>query len=210
MRKKSRILIACEESQQVTKAFRKLGYQAYSCDIEPCSGGHPEWHIQEDVLKILKEKWDLMIAHPPCTYLSKAGALYWKDRKDEQNKALRFVKKLMKAPIPRIVIENPIGKIGTAIRKADQIINPYEFGDPWIKHTCLWLKNLPLLTPTKIVEPVGHWIKGSSNKIPGRRFYGTPGGANWHDKKKRSKTFSGIAKAMAKQWSQLPNLKYIT
>ena len=147
-----RVLIACEESQAVCKEFRSLGHEAYSADILPCSGGHPEWHIQGDVTKVLDDGWDLMIAHPPCTYLAVSGArwLYNKDgsRNEErfanQTEALAFVQLLMDAPIERIAIENPVSVISTHIRKPEQIVQPYMFGDQASKTTCLWLKKLPL------------------------------------------------------------------
>jgi len=147
-----RVLLACEESQTVTKAFRKLGHEAFSCDLLPCSGGHPEWHYQQDVFEIIDMGWDLMIGHPPCTFLSVSGAcwMYNKDgtinekRYQNQMDALEFVHKLMDANIPRIAIENPISVISTYIREPDQIIQPWQFGDEAQKTTCLWLKNLPI------------------------------------------------------------------
>ena len=168
-----KILIACEESQTITKEYRKLGIEAYSCDILDCSGGHPEWHIKGDAIKeAYSGKYDLMIAHPPCTYLAVSGArwLYNKDgtknknRWDNRELALDFVRKLMKAPIKKIALENPISCISSQIRKPDQIIQPYMFGDKATKSTCLWLKNLPLLKPTNIVEK-GETITFASGKI---------------------------------------------
>jgi len=155
-----KVLIACEESQAVTKAFRIKGHEAYSCDIIDCSGGHPEWHIKRDVFEILDDGWELMVAHPPCTYLSVSGAkhMYNKDgsvnelRLINQTAALDFVRRLMDAPIDKIAIENPISVISSKIRKPDQIIQPYQFGHKASKSTCLWLKNLPKLIPTMIVE----------------------------------------------------------
>ena len=155
-----KILVACEESQAVTKQLRAKGHEAFSCDLLPCSGGHPEWHFQKSVWDVIDMGWDMMIAHPPCTYLAVSGArwLYNKDgskneeRWKNQAEALDFVRKLMDAPIDKIAIENPISVISTHIRKPDQIIHPYMFGDKATKSTCLWLKNLPLLTPTDIVE----------------------------------------------------------
>src|SRR5690554_469550 len=157
-----RVLVACEESQAVTKEFRKLGFEAYSCDLLPCSGGYPEWHFQEDVFEVINRepKFDLMIAHPPCTFLAVSGArwLYNKDgspnqeRIDNQNEALDFVRRLMEVDIKHIAIENPISVISSHIRKPDQIIQPWQFGDKAQKSTCLWLKNLPLLKHTNIVD----------------------------------------------------------
>lgn len=196
-----KILVGCEESQRVTIALRKLGHEAYSCDLIECSGGKPEWHIIGDVLEVARrEHWDGGIFFPPCTFLSKAGAVWWKKRQREQTEALQLVIDIMNLNIEFIAIENPIGKISTAIRKPEQIINPFQFGEPWLKATCLWLKNLPKLTPTKLVEPVGHWV--SAGNISGRehrRFTGYAEGAG-RCKKERSKTFQGIADAMALQF----------
>ncbi len=188
--------MACEFSGIVRDAFRERGHDAVSCDLLPSEKPGP--HIQGDVLNHLDENWDLMVAHPPCTHLSKAGGWCWKYKQVEQKEALEFVQSLMDAPIPRIAIENPIGKINTAIRKPDQIIHPWMFGDPWMKETCLWLKGLQKLTPTKIIEPTGNWVK-PGNKRPWRRFDEVPEGGkrNWKD---RSITFQGIAEAMADQW----------
>ena len=158
--KRLSVLVACEESQAVTKAFRALGHRAYSCDILPASGGHPKWHLPGDAIEYAYDNyWDIMIAHPPCTYLAVSGArwLYNKDgsRNEErwvkQAEGLAFVKKLMEAPIEHIAIENPVSVISTQIRKPDQIIQPYMFGDEASKKTCLWTKNLPNLVPTDIV-----------------------------------------------------------
>ena len=209
-----KILIACEESQAVTKEFRKLGFEAYSCDILDCSGGHPEWHIKGDALiEAFSGKYDLMVAHPPCTYLSVSGArhLYNKDgsinlkRLKNQNEALYFVKKLMDAPIKYIAIENPISVISSKIRKPDQIIQPFMFGDKAQKSTCLWLKNLPLLKPTNIVEK-GQFFefiskKGEKKKMP-MWYYEALQKAKSPEERRtlRSKTFQGIAEAIAKQW----------
>ena len=153
-----KVLIACEESQAVCKAFRELGHEAFSCDILPCSGGHPEWHIQGDVLEQLDKGWDLMIAHPPCTYLSNAGSLHlFKGKKLNQERyehgleAKEFFMELLNAPIPRICVENPIQATIFKIPKYTQIIQPWMFGDEASKATCLWLIGLPKLEPTKIV-----------------------------------------------------------
>jgi hypothetical protein len=190
-----KILIACEESQRVCEAFRKKGHEAYSCDILPCSGGHPEWHIQGDVLEHLNENWDMMIAHPPCTYLSNAGArfLYPKgilnqERLEKGNEAKEFFLKLLNAPIKKICVENPIQSKIFGIEPYTQIIQPYYFGEPYQKKTCLWLKGLPDLLPTNIVA-------AQSTKIAGNWF--NKGGKDRQIN--RSKTFQGIANAMADQ-----------
>ena len=193
-----KILIACEESQEVCKAFRKKGHEAYSCDILPCSGGHPEWHIQGDAVKeAYSGKYDMMIAHPPCTYLSNAGArfLYPKgvlnqDRLKLGLEAKVFFMQLLEAPIEKIVVENPVQSTVFGIRKYDQVIEPYFFGHPFKKKTCLWLKNVEELESTNILE------KPQSTKVPGNWF--NKGGKD--RQKNRSKTFPGIAKAMAEQW----------
>jgi len=190
-----KVLVACEESQRVCIAFRNKGHEAYSCDILPCSGRHPEWHIQDDVLKHLNEDWDLMIAHPPCTYLTVTANRYFLNnpqRWEERLKAVKFVYKLMNADIPKIAIENPVGVISTHIRKPDQYIEPYQFGHTDSKKTGLWLKNLPLLKPTNIVEPEYVTING--------KRYSKTHAYSWKDSKLRSKTYQGIANAMAEQW----------
>lgn len=140
-----RILVACEESQAVTKELRKLGHEAYSCDIEPCSGGHPEWHIQADALEIIKIKWDMIIAFPPCTHLAVSGARYFAEKKADgrQQKAIDFFMAFVNADSPKIAIENPVGIMSTKYRKPDQYIQPWQFGHGETKKTCLWLKNLP-------------------------------------------------------------------
>jgi site-specific DNA-cytosine methylase len=201
------VLIACEESQAVTKAFRKLGHQAYSCDILPCSGGHPEWHIQGDAIKeAYSRKYDLMVAHPPCTYLSVSGARWMynkdgsinKDRLQKQNEALFFVKQLMDAPIKHIAIENPVSVISSQIRKPDDIVHPWMFGDEASKKTCLWLKNLPKLKATNLVSK-GEYVTFSSGKRMAKWYNEARGGKD--RSKNRSKTFPGIAEAMAIQYS---------
>jgi hypothetical protein len=181
-----KVLVACEESQEVCKAFRELGHRAFSCDILPCSGGHPKWHIQDDVLKHLDDGWDLMIAHPPCTHLAVSGARWFKNKRAKQQKARDFFMDLMNAPIEKIALENPIGVMSSYFRKPNQIIQPWQFGHGETKATCLWLKNLPLLKPTEIVEGREKRI----HKMPPSKDRG----------KLRSKTFLGIAKAMAEQW----------
>ena len=210
-----KVLIACEESQAVCKEFRALGHEAYSADILPCSGGHPEWHIQGDVTKVLNDGWDLMIAHPPCTYLAVSGArwLYNKDgsrnedRWKNQAEALDFVKLLLNAPIERIALENPVSVISTHIRKPEQIVQPWMFGDEASKSTCLWLKNLPKLTPTNIVgkgEFVEWEVNGKKKRQP-KWFLDALTKAKTSEERRtlRSKTFGGIAKAMAEQWGNL-------
>lgn len=212
-----KILVACEESQTICKALRLGGHEAYSCDLLDCSGGHPEWHIKDDAIKVaydLSYKWEAMIAHPPCTYLSVAGAwaMYNKDgtineqRNKNQNNALDFVRKLMNAPIDKIAIENPISVISSKIRKPDQIIQPYHFGHKASKSTCLWLKNLPKLKHTNIVE------KGEFKEWVDKKTGKTKRQASWiydclqeaksleHLRTLRSKTFEGIANAIANQW----------
>lgn len=212
--KKLRVLIACEESQAITKAFRALGHEAYSCDLLPCSGGHPEWHYQQDVFEVIDKGWDLMIAHPPCTYLAVSGArwLYNKDgskneeRHTNQSEALDFVRKLMDAPIKYKAIENPISVISSEIARPTQIINPWQFGDEAQKSTCLWLFNLPTLEPTKIVGK-GEFIEfiGNNGKLKRQPkwYFDALKQAKTPEERRtlRSKTFDGIAQAMALQWS---------
>lgn len=216
------ILLACEESQRECVAFREKGYNAFSCDILPCSGGHPEWHICGDVLPLLNGncefvtmdgishridgKWDLIIAHPPCTYLTLAGNKWFKpefsdrfpDRKKQRKEAVDFFMAIANADCDKIAIENPVGVMSSQWRKPDQYIEPYMFGDPEKKKTGLWLKGLPLLKPTNIVEPVIIHCKSGANE------------PRWHMQtmhlpkaersRVRSQTFIGIAKAMAEQW----------
>ena len=192
-----KVLVACEESQRVCIAFREKGHEAYSCDIEPCSGGHSEWHIQDDVLKHLDKGWDLIIAHPPCTYLSNAGArfLYPKgvlnqERLKKGLEAKEFFMKLYNANCPKICVENPVSSKIFDMPPHTQEIQPFEFGHPFKKKTRLWLKGLEPLKPTEIVEV------SESTKIAGNWF--NKGGKD--RQKNRSKTFEGIAKAMAEQW----------
>ena len=204
-----KVLIACEESQAVCIEFRKRGHEAYSCDILPCSGGHPEWHIQDDAIKILwHKKWDLVIAHPPCTYLSRAAGrwLYNPDRLIHTKKAFEFILSLWNAPIAKIAIENPPGWLCTNWRKPDQKIHPYYFGEREMKETCLWLKNLPPLiysfennlfekiSATEHPVPLSSRM-GSDGKIKNKYFV-----SRMTNAKDRSKTFPCIAKAMAEQW----------
>ena len=200
-----RVLIACEESQEVCKAFRAKGHNAFSCDIQECSGGHPEWHIQDDVLKHL-DGWDLIIAHPPCTYLSNAGARWlWAgyrlniERYEKGLDARAFFMKLWHANCPCICIENPIPSSIYFLPSCSQIVRPYEYGHPYSKKTCLWLKGLPPLKPTDIVaDHIPFVSSGSYSKTHDQKYKGASrkGGSA----KSRSKTFSGIAKAMAEQW----------
>lgn len=180
-----KILIACEFSGTVRDAFTRQGHEAVSCDLLPTET--PGLHIQDDVLKHLTDGWDLMIAHPPCTHLAVSGARWFKDKKEEQKQALDFVRKLLDAPIKHICLENPVSIISTHIRKPDQIIQPWMFGHGETKATCLWLKALPLLS--------------STNEVAGRApnvHHASPGPDRW---KIRSRTYTGIANAMATQWS---------
>jgi len=199
-------LIACEESQEITKAFRLLGIEAYSCDLEPCSGGHPEWHIQGDAItEAYSGKYNLMIAHPPCTRIT--NSVWWYIVKNnlyhEVKEACDFFNKLQNAPIDMICIENPIPnkEARKHIRKYDQIIQPYNFGDDASKSTCLWLKNLPILLNTEYCQPrIVNGKKRWSNQTDGgwNKLAPSPERA-----KLRSKTYPGIAAAMAAQWSNL-------
>ena len=212
-----KILVACEESQAITKAFRKLGFEAYSCDLLPSSGGHPDWHIQGDAIaEAYSGKYDMMIAHPPCTYLAVSGArwLYNKDgsrneeRYENQAEALDFVQQLMNAPIKHIAVENPISVISSNIRKPDQIVHPYMFGDKASKSTCLWLKNLPKLEPTDIVEKgeFVEWIaKNGKKKRQAKWYLDALAKAKTPEERRtlRSKTFQGMADAIADQWSKV-------
>lgn len=231
------VLVACEESQEVCKAFRARGHNAFSCDIQECSGGHPEWHICGDALKAInsfydgwfitqdgtfhtqQDPWDLMIAHPPCTYLTVSGNAWFdvakygdaaRKRYKDRYAAIVFFMRFMLADIPKIAVENPVGIMNTAYRKADQIIQPYQFGHHARKATCLWLKGLPELIPTNIVDP-GEYQEAKTGS--GRRYnIGSSSSAAhdeagkilaWNDPrtaKIRSKTYSGIAAAMAEQW----------
>ena len=205
-----KILVACEESQRVTIALRDRGHEAYSCDIEPCSGGHPEWHLQQDVIPLLSKKWDMIIAFPPCTYLTVTGNRWFNidkygdkaiQRYKNRKNAVDFFMLFANANCEKIAIENPIGCMSTLYRKPNQIIHPYMFGDAERKATCLWLKGLPELVSTDVVEPNVVYYKN-----------GKGSDSLWHMNtislpqkeraKARSKTFPGIAKAMAEQWTQ--------
>jgi len=179
-----RVLVACEFSGIVRDAFAARGHDAWSCDLLPTE--RPGKHLEGDVTNELTEFWDILIAHPPCTHLAVSGARWFKDKQQEQDEALEFVKMLMDAPIPKICIENPISIISSRIRKPDQIIQPWQFGHGETKATCLWLKGLPKLQPTNIVD-------GRENKV----HRCPPGPERW---KIRSRTYQGFADAMAEQW----------
>ncbi|SDB02212.1 hypothetical protein [Eubacterium oxidoreducens] len=235
--KKLNVLVACEESQRVCTEFRRLGHNAYSCDILECSGGHPEWHFNQDVLEVIKNgggrlqngkdyyiegSWDLMIAHPPCTYLAVSGAkwYYHPDDKDlpidqrrphpkfphraqDREDGAAFFMALANADIKYIAIENPVGIMNTRWRKPDQIVQPFHFGDSASKKTCLWLKNLPPLEHTNVVDP-GEYIEfGSGKRLPKWYSDGLTKTKNAAERRTwRSKTFPGFAKAIAEQWSK--------
>jgi len=196
-----KILIACEESQEVCKAFREVGHEAYSCDILPCSGGHPEWHIKTDVLTQLNAGWDMIIAFPPCTHLAVSGAAWFKEKiaDGRQQQGIDFFMKFANADCKMIAIENPIGIMSSKWRKPDQIIQPYEHGEPFSKKTCLWLKGLPLLKPTKIVSK-GEQVKFKSGKSMPKWYSDAFKLPPKERAKVRSRTFRGIAKAMALRW----------
>jgi hypothetical protein len=181
-----RVLVACEYSGTVRDAFTARGHDAMSCDLLPTEKPGP--HYQGDVIELLDDGWDLMICHPPCTHLAVSGARWFKEKAEEQERALWFVSLLLRAPIPRIALENPVSIISSRIRKPDQIIQPWQFGHGETKATCLWLKNLPKLVPTNIVEG----REARVHRMP-------PGPDRW---KERSRTFAGIAEAMADQWGE--------
>ena len=194
-----RVLIACEYSGVVRDAFLNAGHYAMSCDLLPCESTASGDHYQGDVRDILDHDWDLMIAHPPCTHLAVSGARWFKDKPQEQQDALDFVRLLLDAPVPRIALENPVSIISSRIRKPDQIIQPYEHGHEATKTTCLWLKNLPLLQPSNIVGKGARHITKSGRSLP--KWYNLPPSVDrW---KIRSATFPGIAAAMAAQWGAL-------
>jgi hypothetical protein len=207
-----KILLACEESQAVTEEFRNMGIEAYSCDILDQSGSHPEWHIKGDVLDVINGGWDCMIAFPPCTDLAMSGAKHFEQKRKDgrQQKSIEFFMTLVNAPIKYIAIENPIGVMSSFYRKPDQIINPFDFNDPARKPTCLWLKNLPKLKSINFGE--APLFGETLNK---GEFHTTKGGKTlpkWYNlppsqdrAKIRSKTFPGIAKAMATQWGNYLN-----
>lgn len=214
-----KVLVACEESQEVCKAFRARGHEAYSCDIQEPSGGHPEWHVHGDALEAVRGgqittmdgeihnvgKWDLLIAHPPCTYLSNAGARHlWKghqlqaDRVMQGIQARDFFMRFWLADVPMIAVENPTPSRVFSMPEYTQAIQPYEYGHPYKKKTCLWLKNLPKLKPTDVIEPVATWCPSGSYGQKHRKEY--LGMFTTDRAKNRAKTFPGIAKAMAEQW----------
>lgn len=203
-----KVLVACEESQAVTIAFREKGHEAYSCDLQDCSGGKPEWHIKGSVFDVLYNEWDLLIGHPPCTYISYAGTRHWNNpgRLRKRLDALDFFAKLWEAPIHKICLENPKGCASPTIAKYTQEIQPYDFGDPAMKTTWLWLKNLPALQyqtlgqldfglPVSVSRPEPLYYLSSGKAI---HFTDSQSGAD--RAKQRSKTFPGIARAMADQW----------
>ena len=208
-----KVLVACEESQAVCIAFRNLGHEAYSCDIQSCSGGHPEWHIQGDALEVLYSRdWDLLIAHPPCTYLTAASAvrLFNPDHtiKDSLREAYGwhardFFMQFLKSSAPMVAVENPVPLRYFGLPEYSQIIEPYMFGDPWKKRTCLWLRGLPDLVPDNVVEPLGLWVGSTSGRSGTGRIKSSYVLASYRDQKMRSKTFPGIARAMAEQWGTL-------
>jgi hypothetical protein len=187
-----RLIVGCEFSAKVRDAFRARGHDAYSCDLLPCEGDS-RYHIQGDVLRVLDDGWDMGIFHPPCTHLAVSGARWFKDKQREQEEALDFVRRLMATRIPRWALENPVSIISSKIRKPDQIVHPWQFGHGEVKATCLWLRNLPKLVPTNIVE----------GRIA-RVHLEPPSHDRW---KKRSMTYSGIAEAMADQWGGSAHLQ---
>jgi hypothetical protein len=230
------VLVACEESQAVTKELRALGHEAYSCDLLSCSGGHPEWHFNMDVFKVIEGKggvlqngkklkikgnWDLMIAHPPCTFLAVSGARWYyhpednklpfeerrphprfPNRADDREEALEFFIKLLEAPIDKIAVENPVGIVSTRYKKPNQTVHPWMFGDEASKATCLWLNNLPLLEPTNIVGKGERVVLSSGKSLP--KWYSdalTQSKSSAERRTMRSKTFEGLARAMAEQWT---------
>lgn len=204
-----KVLIACEESQTVCKAFRGRGHEAYSCDIQEPSGGHPEWHIQGDALQSIESRqWDLIIAHPPCTYITVTGNRWYNvdkygdkaiQRYKDREEAIEFFMAIVNADCEHIAIENPVGIMSSRWRKPDQIIEPWQFGDPYEKKTCLWLKGLPKLIPTNIVDVPPRKMFASGKSMP--EWYADAWRLPKAERAKlRSKTFPGIAKAMAEQW----------
>jgi len=201
-----KILVACEESQTVCKEFRKLGHEAYSCDTLPPSGGHPEWHLQQDVIPLLKDKWDMIVAFPPCTHLAVSGAAWFAAKRADgrQQQGIDFFMEFANVKCPKVAIENPVGIMSTVWRKPNQIIQPYEFGEPFSKKTCLWLKGLPKLKSTKLVDKGERVTFKSGKSMP--KWYSDAFRLPPKERSiARSKTFPGIAKAMAKQWSKNGN-----
>lgn len=202
-----RVLVACEESQAVAAAFRERGHEAYSCDLVPCSGGHPEWHIQVDATELLKMRRDLIIAHPPCTYMSKAGARWMYPKAGELSEerfklamdAKAFFMRFLNADCPRIAVENPRPLKVVGLPPPTQVIQPYEYGHPYSKATLLWLKGLPLLKPTNILTSYTPYLPSNTGAFS-RGGGGSRGVA--HDAVTAAKTFPGIASAMANQWGE--------
>lgn len=210
-----KVLVACEESQEVCKAFRERGHEAYSCDLQECSGGHPEWHIREDALRVISRGWDLIIAHPPCTFLSNLGAkhlflgterirrqndvfrLMNEDRVRNGIRARDFFLSMLNAPCERGAVENPTPSSVWQMPNETQVVQPWMFGDPYKKRTCLWLRGLPPLESTDVVEPTALWVDGGHAEHTKMKTFG------FRDPKTRSKTFPGIARAMAEQWGAL-------
>lgn len=205
------ILIACEESQVVAIEFRKFGHEAYSCDLLPCSGGHPEWHLKRDVTKLLDQKWDMIIAFPPCTYITVTGNRWFNiekygesaaQRHRDREFAIKFFMMFAECECEKVAIENPVGTMSSEWRRPDQIINPWQFGDPFEKKTCLWLRGLPKLLPTNIVTPPKRIKFKSGKSMPS--WYSDAWRLPKDERAKlRSKTFPGIAMAMASQWGPL-------
>ena len=194
-----RVLIACEYSGAVRDAFMVAGHDAMSCDLLPSEIPGP--HYQGDVRDVLGDGWDLMVAHPPCTHLAVSGARWFHEKQAEQAEALDFVRLLLEAPIPRIAVENPVSIISTRIRKPDQIVQPWQYGHDASKTTCLWLKNLPALQPTQIVEPrIVNRRRRWGNQTDSGQNRLSPSADRW---KRRSATYAGIAAAMAAQWGCL-------
>lgn len=188
-----RVLVACEYSGEVRRAFRRLGHDAWSCDLLPADDGD-QHHYQCDVRTLLQPgRWDLLVAHPPCTHLAVSGARHFKNKQVEQAEALEFVRTLLDAPVPRIALENPVSVISSRIRQPDQIIQPHQFGHPESKTTCLWLKGLSPLRHTDVLQHRGRW----ENQTPSGQNKLGPSPDRW---KVRSKTYPGIARAMAEQW----------
>jgi site-specific DNA-cytosine methylase len=219
-----RVLVACEESQAVTVRLRALGFEAFSCDILPCSGGHPEWHYQQDVFEVIDQGWDAMIAFPPCTHLAVSGAAWFEQKRKDgrQQEGIDFFMRIANAPIKHIAIENPVGIMSKLWRKPDQVIQPYYFGDEAQKTTCLWLKNLPKLyhndKPNLFDSNVTHVSKGEFFEWVDKKTGRTKKQPLWYAEKflkksenghghERSKTFSGIATAMAEQWGAYLKIK---
>jgi len=200
-----RVLLACEESQTVTKEFRALGHEAYSCDILPTSGDNPEWHIQGNVINHLDNGWDLIIGFPPCTYMTNGGAVRMYPKKGEIDpiryqkamEAKEFFMAIFNAPVKHVAIENPLPMKIVGLPDRNQLIHPYQFGDPYSKKTCLWLKNLPDLIPTNVLTEYQPFINGGGGRMDRAHYKGKKFAAG---SIARSKTFRGIAKAMAEQW----------